>query len=86
MRSRKGPNIFRPSVRVSPTRILGSVSTNESVELYTVPEAAARLRVARSTLFRLLKNGDLKSIKIGAKRFVTASQIADYVDRLERAA
>lgn len=46
-------------------------------------ETANRLGVGRSTVFKLWKSGELKSVTIGKRRFSTDRQIAEYVHQLE---
>lgn len=56
-------------------------------ELYTLPEAAQRLRVSESTVRRLIRSGDIQAIKIrGCAPRVLPASIAAYVERLAGAA
>jgi excisionase family DNA binding protein len=50
--------------------------------LLTPAEAAAALRVGRSTLFELLRTGDVESVKIGHLRRVPVQALERYVARL----
>ncbi|WP_010316638.1 helix-turn-helix domain-containing protein [Saccharopolyspora spinosa] len=54
----------------------------EPRELLTVEAAARRLSVSRTTMFRLLKSGDVASVRIGHARRVPAEAITAYVKRL----
>lgn len=48
--------------------------------LLTVEQAAEQLGgVSRSTLYQLLRSGELASVKIGRRRLIPAEAIADYV-------
>jgi excisionase family DNA binding protein len=51
--------------------------------LYTLAEIPAILRVSRTTVFELLASGALASVRIGARRFVTASQIDAFLEALK---
>jgi excisionase family DNA binding protein len=51
--------------------------------LYTPLEAAAALGVGRSTLYLLLADGEVASVRIGALRRIPAAALDDYVARLE---
>lgn len=52
--------------------------------LCTVPEAAALLGVGRTSIYELMKSGDLRSVKIGARRLVLRASIESFVaDLLE---
>lgn len=43
--------------------------------LFTVDEAAAELRIARATFYRLLGSGEIESIHIGRRRLVPKEAI-----------
>lgn len=47
----------------------------------TVEEARARLRVSRPTLYQKIASGELKSFKIGRRRFVTDEAIDEFIER-----
>jgi excisionase family DNA binding protein len=49
-------------------------------------EAAAVLRVGRTRVFELIRSGELRSVKIGHLRRVSATALAEFVARLESAA
>lgn len=50
--------------------------------LFNVREAAVALGIGRSSLYELLSNGDLKSVKIGQRRLVPRASIEAFVARL----
>jgi excisionase family DNA binding protein len=50
-------------------------------ELLTVPEAMARRKIGRSTLYDLLRTRRLASLTIGRARRIPAHALADYVQR-----
>jgi len=47
----------------------------------TQTEAAARLSVSRWTVWRLLRDGDLQSVRIRGKTLISARSIEALVDR-----
>ena len=49
--------------------------------LFTVMEAAQRLRIGRSLMYELLAAGDIPSIRIGRLRRVLRVALDDYVAR-----
>lgn len=52
-------------------------------ELLLKPEDAARkLRVSRTTLYALLRDGDLRSVRIGRCRRIPTAELIAYVERL----
>ncbi|MBS9532403.1 helix-turn-helix domain-containing protein [Mycobacterium sp. M1] len=47
--------------------------------LFTVPEATEHLRCAESTVWQLLRNGELGSVRVGRRRLIPADAITDYL-------
>ncbi|CAL99815.1 helix-turn-helix domain-containing protein [Saccharopolyspora erythraea] len=54
--------------------------------LLTVEQAARRLSVGRTTMFKLIKSGDVDSVRIGHARRVPVEALTAYIDRLARGA
>ena len=50
--------------------------------LYTVQEAAKALRISRSKVYGLMKEGELQSVKIGGSRRLRRQDLIDYVETL----
>jgi excisionase family DNA binding protein len=50
--------------------------------LYRVEEAAEVLGVCRTTMYRLIREREVRSVKIGDSRRVPGSALAEYVDCL----
>jgi excisionase family DNA binding protein len=50
--------------------------------LLTVEEAAERIGICRSNMFKLIRQGDVESVRIGRLRRVTPAALEDYVRRL----
>lgn len=51
---------------------------------YTIVEAGEMLSLSRAQLYRLIDLGELKSVKIGRSRRVTARQLASFLRCLEQ--
>ena len=52
--------------------------------LYPFKEIQQRLSISRSTVYQLVGNGQLPSVKIGRRRFVTAAAALDaYIEGLK---
>lgn len=51
---------------------------------YTVEEAARVLRKGRTWTWMQIRNGQLKSFKIGARRLVAQDALEDFVKRAKR--
>ena len=52
--------------------------------LLSIAATLEHIPVARSTLHGLLTSGELRSVKIGGRRFVPESAISEYLDRLQQ--
>jgi len=50
--------------------------------LMTVPEVCARLRVSRWMFYRLVQSGQLRTIKLGARRLVPVEAVVALVAQL----
>ena len=52
-------------------------------ELMTIKEVAKYLKVSKSTIFRLMRDGELPSIKFSAKRFtrIKRSDLEAFIER-----
>ncbi len=70
------------------SRLVRNRKTNisENICLNTIKDVAARTRLSRSTIYAELANGRLKSVKVGRRRLVTESALADYIECLVEAA
>lgn len=53
--------------------------------LFTAEEAAQCLRVGRHRVFDLIREGALRSVKVGNSRRISARALADFVASLEGA-
>ena len=50
--------------------------------LLTVEEAADRMGICRSNMFKLIRQGEVESVKVGRLRRVTPAALEDFVRRL----
>ena len=53
--------------------------------LHTDMEAAELLNQSRATIWKLMKAGELASVKIGRSRRIPAAALRDFVERLTAA-
>ena len=53
----------------------------ETLRMLKVEQVADRLQVDRATVYRLLKRGELESVKVGRARRVTEQALADFARR-----
>jgi excisionase family DNA binding protein len=54
----------------------------DTTNLLRIDEAADRLRVSRWTVYNLIRERKLRTIKIGARRLVPVSAIAECITHL----
>ena len=54
--------------------------------LHDIPSAGQRLGVGRSTIYALMDSGELRSVKIGARRLIPEQAIVDFITKLDEAA
>jgi excisionase family DNA binding protein len=62
----------------------GATSGQDDGLLLTVEEAAERLRLGRTLVYRLISSGELESVKVGRLRRVPAECLPEYVATLRR--
>ncbi|MFF0607736.1 helix-turn-helix domain-containing protein [Nocardia tengchongensis] len=55
-------------------------------QLLTEKEVRKRIPIGHSKYYELIGSGELRSVKIGRRRFVTEQAIEDYIARLDQAA
>lgn len=52
--------------------------------LLRVEEAADRLGIGRSLMYRLVLNGEVESVPVGRLRRIPCEALTEYIDRLRR--
>jgi len=52
-------------------------------QLHSVPVARRRLNVGLTKFYELINNGELRTVKIGARRLVSEEAIVEFIARLE---
>jgi excisionase family DNA binding protein len=57
--------------------------TNPTQSL-TIEEAMHSLRTSRAAVYRIINSGDLRTFKIGRRRYTTPQAIADFIKARER--
>lgn len=63
---------------------MSTTTPHNADDLLTVEDAAAYLHASRATVFRLIKSGDIKSIKVGKLRLIRFGALTDFVRREEK--
>ena len=54
----------------------------EALELYDVPKVAKLTRLSTATIWRLIRSGELESVKVGSRRLVAPEAIIAWKRRL----
>jgi excisionase family DNA binding protein len=54
--------------------------------LLTIPDAARRLGIGRSTLYELIAAGAIETVRIGRARRIPVTALAAFVESLRRSA
>jgi excisionase family DNA binding protein len=60
----------------------GSMAADDQL-LYKPETAGAKLELGRTSIFHLVKTGELRSVKIGRSRRIPADALEEYVERLK---
>jgi excisionase family DNA binding protein len=55
-------------------------------QLLSIEQAANRLGIRHTTLFKLLGSGELRSVKIRGRRLISEDALREYVAKLEASA
>jgi excisionase family DNA binding protein len=69
-----------------PPTASATAATDSALVLLTVEEAARRLRIGRTTCFRLVTSGEIESVTVGRLRRVPVDALPAYVAKLRRSA
>jgi len=48
---------------------------------YRIRDAATALGIGRSTLYELIKDGEIAIVKVGSRTLITATELAGFLDR-----
>lgn len=60
--------------------------TEHDQQLLTIEETLEALRIGRDLLYRLIRSGELPSVKIGSRRFITRGDASAFIRRQRQAA
>ena len=52
-------------------------------KLHSIQAASTRLSLGRSTVYNLIKKGELKTVNIGTRRLINSMEIDRYIQDLE---
>ncbi|GAA3552547.1 hypothetical protein GCM10022222_40220 [Amycolatopsis ultiminotia] len=60
-------------------------ANSDTYTLFSIEAAAQRLSIGRTTMYGLIRAGDIETIRIGRLRRVSASAIAEYIAKITAA-
>ncbi len=63
--------------------MLTGMTESDGPRLHTLAEAATRLRISRSKLYKLMDAGQLRSIKLGTRRLISEDALTEFIAELE---
>jgi len=55
--------------------------SQQVIKNYTISEAAQKLRICRASLYNLINQGKLSSMKFGRRRLISHSSLVDYMNK-----
>ena len=55
---------------------------NQNPDILTVSEAAEHLRIGRTQMYKLIREGSVKHIKIGRKILIPKKYLGDFVEKM----
>lgn len=61
-------------------------AANDNKLAYSIPEAAGAIGISKTTVWRLIAAGDLKTFKIGCRTLIRADALQALIDRHSEAA
>ncbi len=68
-----------------PTDLAGDIVTSRiHAEVLTIPQVAARLKVSRNTVYRLIGAGELPVVQVGSLSRIAEADLQNYIDRKTR--
>jgi excisionase family DNA binding protein len=70
------------TARLSEPAVQDKAAEGNARTLLTVEAAAQRLSIGRTTMYALLKNGQINSVRIGRLRRIPADALTAYTTRL----
>ncbi|WP_278262733.1 helix-turn-helix domain-containing protein [Nocardia sp. AG03] len=60
--------------------------STQQKRMYAVPVAAELLGISRATLYVLIRDGAVRSVKVGGRRLISSDAIAEFVERADQGA
>ena len=57
---------------------------SDGPRLYTLTEAAERLRVSRAKLYQLMNTGQLRSVHLGRRRLISDDALTEFIATLNK--
>ena len=64
---------------------MSELAEHVTARLHPVESVMQRLSLGRSSVYELLSSGELRSIKVGRRRLVSESALAEYINSIDHA-
>lgn len=58
-----------------------SLRQNNDTTLFTVDEAAKKLRVSRWMIYRMMRSDELKSLTIASRRLIASDDLIEFINK-----
>lgn len=65
--------------RMAEKKLGGEINDINDVVFLTIAEVAARMRVSKMTVYRLVHSGELPAVRVGRSFRVTENDVNDYL-------
>jgi excisionase family DNA binding protein len=62
---------------------MSETTTRTPPTLHDVEGCMERLKVRRSTVFKLIETNQLRSVKVGRRRLVSEAALCEFIERLD---
>jgi excisionase family DNA binding protein len=63
---------------------MAELAEKVTAQLHSVETVMSLLHLGRSTVYKLLASGELRSVKVGSRRLVSESALIGFIERLDR--
>lgn len=57
--------------------------TSPPIQLLSLQQTRERLKISRTQVFRLLRDGQLKGVRVGTRTLVREADLAAFIEQLE---
>jgi len=69
------------TVKTERFQSMNNLEQTNNTALFTVDEAAERLRVSRWMIYRMMRSNELKSVTIASRRLVASDDLIEFINK-----